>query len=250
MATERHIDQVDKAGQPYIQHPLRVMQQVQSEQAKIVAVLHDILEDTPTTAIELLELGFSEEIVEAIIALTKRVGETRFQAAQRTAQNALACEVKLADLQDNMNLSRLPKISPKDLLRVQQYQIVHQILQQALKIHQHYAALDLPDDYPPLVYATQTENYQYLLNAMFDQFHPMGGVALGLAQEWWCLFEQASEYFSFCQRKDYEPDLSVYLQLINTTDQEILGEIFQSENDQNILKDIFQQFTTGFFKQV
>ena len=120
MACERHAGQVDKAGQDYIQHPLRVMENVQQPHAKICAVLHDILEDTPTTIDELKVLGFEQKIIDAIVAVTKVNGENRFQAVQRTVKNPIACEVKLADLSDNMDLSRLPNISAKDLIRYKQ----------------------------------------------------------------------------------------------------------------------------------
>ncbi|MEG1726093.1 MAG: GTP pyrophosphokinase, partial [Anaerovoracaceae bacterium] len=118
---------MDKAGQDYIQHPLRVMQNVQHPQAKICAVLHDILEDTLTTIDELKDLGFDQNVIDAIIAVTKINGENRFQAVQRTVKNPIACEVKLADLSDNMDLSRLPNISAKDLIRYKQYQKVQEI---------------------------------------------------------------------------------------------------------------------------
>ena len=94
LATQRHAGQMDKAGQPYIQHPLRVMNSVDLEDAKIVAVLHDILEDTETTVQELRALGFKAQIIEAINALTKQPNETRLQAAERTALNPLAIQVK------------------------------------------------------------------------------------------------------------------------------------------------------------
>ena len=166
LATERHAGQVDKAGVDYIQHPMRVMQKLDSEEAKIVAVLHDILEDTPTTSEELAQLGFSEAIVKAIYALTKQPNEHRFEAMQRTARNALACQVKLADLDDNMDLSRPPNPSSKDLKRMAQYQQVQHYLQQALRMYQHLATLGLPEDYPEFHFEPAPHyNYQYVINA-------------------------------------------------------------------------------------
>lgn len=131
LATQKHAGQTDKAGQPYIQHPLRVMNSVDLEDAKIVAVLHDILEDTETTVQELQALDFKKYIIETIGALTKRPNETRLQAAERTALNALAIQVKLADLKDNMNVSRLPQVTEKDLARLEQYKRVEQRLLEA-----------------------------------------------------------------------------------------------------------------------
>jgi len=68
------LGQIDKAGQPYIHHPLRVMQNVQHPNAKIVAVLHDILEDTATSVTDLRSLGFDENIIHAVLAVTKQDG--------------------------------------------------------------------------------------------------------------------------------------------------------------------------------
>lgn len=133
LANNKHYGQVDKAGKPYIDHPARIAASVDFPEAKMVAWMHDILEDTDTTVEELLELGFSTEVVNAIIALTKNHGESRIDAAHRTAKNWLAVVVKVADVQDNMNLSRLPVITDRDLKRQEEYKLVMKILQDALK---------------------------------------------------------------------------------------------------------------------
>ena len=129
LAVQQHAGQVDKGGQPYILHPLRVMLQLQQPDQQIVAVLHDILEDTHTTTQDLQNLGFQTHIIQAIQALTKLRHETRVQAAMRTAQNPLACAVKIADVQDNMNLARIPNPTPRDLARLEEYRQVLDILQ-------------------------------------------------------------------------------------------------------------------------
>ena len=165
------------------------MQNVQHPNAKIVAVLHDILEDTATSVTDLRSLGFDENIIHAVLAVTKQDGESRFQAVQRTVKNPIACEVKLADLRDNMDLSRLPKISAKDLIRYKQYQKVQKILKEAYAIHQHINTLDLDSEYPEFEYGSMQFNFQYLLNVLFDQLHPMGGNQIGSPEEWWILFE-------------------------------------------------------------
>lgn len=131
LAVQQHAEQVDKGGQPYILHPLRVMLQLQQPDQQIVAVLHDILEDTHTTAQDLQNLGFQTHIIQAIQALTKLPHETRVQAAMRTAQNPLACAVKIADVQDNMNLTRIPNPTARDLARLEEYRQVLDILQKA-----------------------------------------------------------------------------------------------------------------------
>ncbi|WP_291334114.1 HD domain-containing protein [Acinetobacter sp. UBA801] len=131
LAVQQHAGQVDKGGQPYILHPLRVMLQLQQTDQQIVAVLHDILEDTHTTTQDLQNLGFQTHIIQAIQALTKLPHETRAQAAMRTAQNRLACAVKIADVQDNMNLARIPNPIARDLARLEEYRQVLDILQKA-----------------------------------------------------------------------------------------------------------------------
>lgn len=128
LAAERHAGQVDKANAPYILHPLRVMLNVPDIEHKIVAVLHDILEDTATTIDELYRLGFQTHLIDAIIALTKQEGESRIQAAQRTVQNPIARVVKLADITDNMDLSRIQSPTMKDFERLKEYQQVRDIL--------------------------------------------------------------------------------------------------------------------------
>ncbi len=215
------------------------MQNAQHPDAKIAAVLHDILEDTATSVTDLRSLGFDENIIHAVLAVTKQDGESRFQAVQRTVKNPIACEVKLADLSDNMDLSRLPKISAKDLVRYKQYQKVQKILKEAYAIHQHINTLDLDSEYPEFEYSTTQFNFQYLLNALFDKLHPMGGNQIGSPQEWWILFEDASEYFACCKRKKLIPSPKHFIQLFNTTDRDFFDSSFQTLEDQDLLMEIY-----------
>lgn len=131
LAARKHAGQKDKGLQPYIFHPLRLMFKVKTPEQQIVAVLHDILEDTDTTVVDLISLGFSQTIVDAVLALTKRTGESRIEAAYRAVKNPIARIVKLADVTDNMDLSRIPHPSAKDLLRLEEYKQVKMILQSA-----------------------------------------------------------------------------------------------------------------------
>src|SRR5687767_2629355 len=80
IAAQAHAGQVDKAGQPYILHPLRVMLRLATEEERIVGVLHDVVEDTPVSLQQLRDEGFSESVLSAVEALTKRDGETRLEA--------------------------------------------------------------------------------------------------------------------------------------------------------------------------
>ena len=128
IAATAHAGQIDKAGQPYILHPLRVMLRVSTGHERIAAVLHDVVEDTPVTLAQLTEAGFPVEVVEAIEALTKRPGETRMQAAARAALNPIARVVKLADNAENMDLSRIDNPTEKDFARVEEYKQVRALL--------------------------------------------------------------------------------------------------------------------------
>ena len=133
IAAAAHAGQVDKAGQPYILHPLKVMLRLQTPHQRMAAVLHDVVEDTPVTLAQLADAGFAPEVLAAVEALTKRPGETRMQAAARAAQDPVALQVKLADNTENMDLSRIPHPTDKDLARLQEYKLVREVLLAALK---------------------------------------------------------------------------------------------------------------------
>ena len=123
-----HAGQLDKAGEPYILHVLRVMHTVEGIKAKTVAAMHDLLEDTKVTEQDLRDAGFDAEIVDAVLALTKGSKETRIEAAKRAKINCLAREVKLADNADNMDLTRLVDPTEKDMLRMHEYVLVRKLL--------------------------------------------------------------------------------------------------------------------------
>lgn len=128
IAAHAHAGQVDKAGQPYILHPLKVMLRLNGNHERIVAVLHDVVEDTKVTLEDLRRAGFSEFVLEAVDALTKRSGETRIIAAGRAAMNGVARVVKLADNAENMDLSRISEPTEKDLTRLEEYRAVRALL--------------------------------------------------------------------------------------------------------------------------
>ena len=121
LAKQHHEGQTDKAGNPYIEHPLRVMNQMESEEEKIVAVLHDIVEDTDISLDDLRNEGFSKEVVDAVECLTKQDGENYDSYIERISFNPLAVKIKLADLEDNRDLTRLPEVTDKDLERIEKY---------------------------------------------------------------------------------------------------------------------------------
>lgn len=116
-----HEGQVDKGGQPYIGHPLRVMNAVNTVEEKIVAVLHDSVEDSDLTIEDLKVEGFSDLIVEAIAAITKLEGEKRKNYLSRVLNNPLALRVKIADMTDNADISRIPNPTDRDRERTRIY---------------------------------------------------------------------------------------------------------------------------------
>jgi (p)ppGpp synthase/HD superfamily hydrolase len=133
LACAVHRGQFDKAGKPYILHPLRVMANLgaaASEDERFVALLHDVVEDTGLTPEALRGMGYSDEVLQALELVTKRDGEEYEAFMQRLAPNAMARKVKLADLQDNMDLSRIPNPQPKDYGRLEKYQRAVQYLRE------------------------------------------------------------------------------------------------------------------------
>ena len=104
-----------------------------TEEEKIAALLHDVMEDTAYTEDDLREEGFSEEIVEALLSLTHREGEDYMEYVERICQNPLAVRVKYADLQDNMDLSRIPQPTERDLARLEKYKKAKERIERAMK---------------------------------------------------------------------------------------------------------------------
>jgi (p)ppGpp synthase/HD superfamily hydrolase len=121
IAVEAHRGQTDKAGQPYILHPLRLMLSMKTEDERITAVLHDVIEDTNVTLANLREQGLSDEVLKAIELLTRLPQDTYEAFIERLSINPLSRRVKMADLADNMNISRLSEVTEKDLIRMQRY---------------------------------------------------------------------------------------------------------------------------------
>lgn len=121
IAVNAHYEQTDKAGKPYIFHPLRVMDRCANIDEKIIAILHDTIEDTDVTPDRLISDDFPPYIIEAIQSLTKNKNEPYEEFIQRVALNPLATKVKIADIQDNLDLSRLDRITDSDFARVEKY---------------------------------------------------------------------------------------------------------------------------------
>lgn len=121
IAAQAHQGQRDKSGAPYLLHPLRLMMRMESEAAMMAAVLHDVVEDSAWTIDGLRAEGFSDEVLDAVDCLTHREGESYESFVKRVKTSAIARRVKLADLEDNMNLKRLSEVTMKDLARLEKY---------------------------------------------------------------------------------------------------------------------------------
>lgn len=123
LAVARHMGQRDKGGMPYIWHPLKVAHYLKTTDLElmVIAIGHDLVEDTDTTYIELHDLGFSERVVQGIKSLTKVKGETYEEYKQKVKQNRDAILVKMCDLRHNTDIRRLKGVTQKDLERVQKY---------------------------------------------------------------------------------------------------------------------------------
>ena len=128
IAAQAHAGQRDKAGEPYILHPLRVLLRVGTASERMAAVLHDVVEDSAISLADLAAAGFAPEVVAAVEALTKRPGETRLEAARRAAAHPVARVVKLADNAENLDLSRIANPTPRDFQRAEEYRAVRAIL--------------------------------------------------------------------------------------------------------------------------
>lgn len=129
IAKSVHKGQTDKAGVDYFAgHLTSVANGVNDNKAKVVAYLHDSLEDTPLTAKELLKV-FDKDIIKAVKVLTKPKNVNYLTYIRNVKTNPLATEVKLSDLRNNSDLSRLPKITEKDLQRKEKYEKAIQILE-------------------------------------------------------------------------------------------------------------------------
>ena len=127
IAERAHFGQVDKAGKMYILHPLTVSHNVCSDVAKVVGLLHDVAEDS-NIGVPALRVLFGDEVADALECLTHGKNESYEAYIRRIATNKVATEVKIADLNHNMDLSRLPFVSEVDVERVEKYRKARKFL--------------------------------------------------------------------------------------------------------------------------
>lgn len=122
LAVAAHRGQLDKNGSPYILHPMRVMFRLESELERIVGILHDVVEDTPYTFEDLRAMGYSEEVITALDGVTRREQESYEEFVNRSQAHPVSRRVKLADLEDNMDVRRMRREpTEKDFERLKRY---------------------------------------------------------------------------------------------------------------------------------
>ena len=121
LAVKAHRGRKDKAGAVYILHPLTVMLHMKTKDERIVAVLHDVVEDTKYTLEDLRKAGYSQKVLRSLDYLTKRDGEEYEEFIKRVKHNPLARKVKMADLKDNLDLKRIRKPKQRDFMRIEKY---------------------------------------------------------------------------------------------------------------------------------
>ena len=120
-AFKAHEGQLDRSGIPYVNHPLHLAEQMDTEDETVVALLHDIIEDTEYTADDLSALGISEAALEAILLLTHDDAVPYLDYVRKLKDNPLARKVKIADLRHNYDLTRLEEVTEKDIARFRKY---------------------------------------------------------------------------------------------------------------------------------
>ena len=129
IAVEAHAGTKDKGGKAYILHPISVMMRVETEEEKIVAILHDVVEDTDWTFDALRKEGFSETVIEALETVTKYSEEEDYDDfIQRSLKNDIGRKVKIADLRENLDVTRIGELYPKDIERINKYKRALQTL--------------------------------------------------------------------------------------------------------------------------
>lgn len=118
---DAHKQQIDKSGMPYVFHPFHLAEQMKDETTTVVALLHDVIEDTDYTFNDLIAMGFDGAIIDAIELMTHEEGVPYMDYVEKIKSNPIAREVKLADLRHNSDLSRLDAPTEKDKMRVEKY---------------------------------------------------------------------------------------------------------------------------------
>ena len=126
---EAHKKQVDKSGLPYVFHPFHLAEQMKDENTTVVALLHDVVEDTKYTLDDFKDMGFNKEVIDAIALLTHDENVPYEEYVKNLKHNPIACAVKLADLKHNSDITRYKPVTQKDLKRLEKYRNAIQYLE-------------------------------------------------------------------------------------------------------------------------
>ena len=126
---EAHKDQIDKSGMPYVFHPFHLAEQMANENTTIVALLHDVIEDTEYTLDDLRKFGFAEDVLSAISLMTHADDVPYMEYVVKIKTNPIAKAVKLADLKHNSDMSRLDRITQTDEERAKKYKQAIELLE-------------------------------------------------------------------------------------------------------------------------
>ena len=126
---EAHREQIDKSGMPYVFHPFHLAEQMDTEESVIVALLHDVVEDTDYTLDDLRKMGFGDVVIDALTLMTHDPKVPYMDYVRAIGTNPLATKVKLADLRHNSDLSRLNSVDEKALSRVKKYAAAIELLE-------------------------------------------------------------------------------------------------------------------------
>ena len=125
---EAHKEQRDKSGLPYVFHPFHLAEQMQTEETTVVALLHDVIEDSDITADDLVKEGFEYAIVNRVVRMTRKEGESYMDYIKRIGEDNICRIVKMCDLKDNMDITRLEKVTDKDFDRLKKYHKAYKYL--------------------------------------------------------------------------------------------------------------------------
>jgi Guanosine polyphosphate pyrophosphohydrolases/synthetases len=128
VAFQAHEGQLDRSGLPYVLHPIHLAEQMKDEDTCVAALLHDVVEDTDITLEDLKKYGFTEAQLEAVRLLTHLEGVDYFDYVRGLKDNPIARAVKIEDLKHNSDLTRLEKVTEKDLERLEKYKKAMEIL--------------------------------------------------------------------------------------------------------------------------
>lgn len=137
---EAHKNQVDKSGMPYVFHPFHLAEQMQDEDTTIVALLHDVIEDTECTIDDLRDKGFSDKVIDAISLMTHDSSVPYMEYVAQIKTNPIAKVVKLADLKHNSDMTRLESITAKDEARAEKYRSAIELIAGENIIQKHTSA--------------------------------------------------------------------------------------------------------------